>query len=376
MPFPSRHDRYHRIAGGLLTFWAGPDRPQHQRRCHVRIRLRRWCHALKACCSSPTPGLGGGRSSMTSRARTTGWYWPESGVATVGSSLPTCLWSRQGRIRLAQADSACWGFAPTGAAHRWVHRVCSCAGWLAWTRSAWPGRPAGRRDSPGADTVRIWLDRHRHSTLVRDRTADEEQGAASSFDRFRVLCTAEPARHHRCWSSTGRCGAPTCSTSSGGEPGNFRRAHYHPSFAYTGPTDRAWDPRLTSDLMSWIVDRLQNLAGTVDDQAKADLDVDCDQPAMLRDLEQIARVISLRLGQACPSPQACSSQTSDVRYVVPPMFAQYRSVPHGLDPREDASSWADVVTRRDPPAHRTLIPESVYPSARLVISVPTSWPRS
>jgi len=27
---------------------------------------------------------------------------------------------------------------------------------------------------------------------------DEEQGAASSFDRFRVLCTAEPARHHRC----------------------------------------------------------------------------------------------------------------------------------------------------------------------------------
>ena len=70
---------------------------------------------------------------------------------------------------------------------------------------------------------------------------------------------------------------------------------------------------------------------------------------MLRDLEQIARVISLRLGQACPSPQACSSQTSDVRYVVPPMFAQYRSVPHGLDPREDASSWADVVTRRDPP---------------------------
>jgi len=128
--------------------------------------------------------------------------------------------------------------------------------------------------------------------------------------------------------------------------------------------------------MSWIVDRLQNLAGTVDDQAKADLDVDCDQPAMLRDLEQIARVISLRLGQACPSPQACSSQTSDVRYVVPPMFAQYRSVPHGLDPREDASSWADVVTRRDPPAHRTLIPESVYPSARLVISVPTSWPRS
>jgi len=69
--------------------------------------------------------------------------------------------------------------------------------------------------------------------------------------------------------------------------------------------------------MSWIVDRLQNLTGTVDDQAKADLDVDCDQPAMLRDLEQIARVISLRLGQACPSPQACSSQTSDVRYVVP-----------------------------------------------------------
>lgn len=133
----------------------------------------------------------------------------------------------------------------------------------------------------------------------------------------------------------------------GGEPGNFRRAHYHPSFAYTEPTDRAWDQRLTSDPMGWIVDRLRNLAGTVDDQTKAELELDCDQQAVCRDLEQITRVISLRVGEACPSPQACLSQTSDVRYVVPAMFAQYRNVPHGIDPRDDASSWADVVSRRD-----------------------------
>jgi hypothetical protein len=99
--------------------------------------------------------------------------------------------------------------------------------------------------------------------------------------------------------------------------------------------------------MSWIVDRLQDLAGTVDDQARAELDVDCDQQAVLRDLGQITRVISLRLGEACPSPQACLSQTSDVRYVVPAMFAQYRSSPHRTDPRDDAASWADVVSRRD-----------------------------
>ena len=133
----------------------------------------------------------------------------------------------------------------------------------------------------------------------------------------------------------------------GGEPGNFRRAHYHPSFAHTEPTDRAWDQRLTNDPMSWIVDRLQNLAGTVDDRAKAELDLNSDQHAVRRDLEQITRLISLRLGDACPSPQACLSQTSDVRYVVPAMFAQYRSIPPGIDPREDASSWADVVSRRD-----------------------------
>ena len=139
----------------------------------------------------------------------------------------------------------------------------------------------------------------------------------------------------------------------GGEPGNFRRAHYHPSFSYTEPTDRAWDQRLTDDPMRWIVDRLQNLAGTVDDQAMTELDLDSDQPAVHRDLDQITRVILSRLGEACPSPQACVSQTSDVRYVVPPMFAQYRSVPHGIDPREDASSWADVVSRRD----RTLLAE-------------------
>jgi hypothetical protein len=132
----------------------------------------------------------------------------------------------------------------------------------------------------------------------------------------------------------------------GGEPGNFARAHYHPSFAYTEPTDRAWDHRLTNDPMSWIVDRLQNLAETVDDHAKAELDLDADQQAVLGDLEEITRVISLRLGGACPAPQACLSQTSDVRYVVPAMFAQFRSAPHGIDPRDDASSWADVVARR------------------------------
>lgn len=136
----------------------------------------------------------------------------------------------------------------------------------------------------------------------------------------------------------------------GGEPGNFRRAHYHPSFAYTEPTDRAWDQRLTNDPMSWIVDRLQNLAATVeavDDRAEAGLDLDSDQQAVLGDLDEITRVVSLRLGGACPSPQACLSQTSDVRYVVPAMFAQFRSVPHGIDPRDEASSWADVVARRD-----------------------------
>ena len=99
--------------------------------------------------------------------------------------------------------------------------------------------------------------------------------------------------------------------------------------------------------MGWIVDRLRNLAGTVDDQTKAELELDCDQQAVCRDLEQITRVISLRVGEACPSPQACLSQTSDVRYVVPAMFAQYRNVLHGIDPRDDASSWADVVSRRD-----------------------------
>jgi hypothetical protein len=133
----------------------------------------------------------------------------------------------------------------------------------------------------------------------------------------------------------------------GAEPGNFRRAHHHPTFAYTEPTDRVWDHRLTIDPMSWIVDRLQSLAATLDDHAKAELDLGSDQQALLGDLETITGVISRRLGGACPSLQACLSQTSDVRYLVPAMLAQLRGVPHGIDPRHDASSWADVVARRD-----------------------------
>lgn len=216
------------------------------------------------------------------------------------------------------------------------------------TRSAWPPRPASTKGRPSVQIVFAYCS---IAIVVRHwfeiGPQDEEHGC-------RVELRSVPRLVHRGTESASQMlvidralWRADLFDLVGGEPGNFARAHYHPSFAHTEPTDRAWDQRLTNDPMSWIVDRLQNLAGTVDDDAQAELSLDADQQAVLGDLEEITRVISLRLGGACPSPHACLSQTGDVRYVVPAMFAQLRGAAHGIDPRENASSWAEVVARRD-----------------------------
>jgi predicted HD phosphohydrolase len=42
-------------------------------------------------------------------------------------------------------------------------------------------------------------------------------------------------------------------------PGNFARAHYHPSFDGREPTDRHWDPELTRDPVTWLTGQLAHL---------------------------------------------------------------------------------------------------------------------
>jgi predicted HD phosphohydrolase len=48
-------------------------------------------------------------------------------------------------------------------------------------------------------------------------------------------------------------------TFSAAPPGNFARAHYHPSFDGRDPTERHWDPDLTRDPVSWLTGRLADL---------------------------------------------------------------------------------------------------------------------
>jgi len=286
------------------------------------------------------------RARLTSRARAASGRSPESGVAMVESSLPTFVIRRAGSNRPKLTRRA-GEYRPRRRGT--LMSACACARWLARADEV---RVASRPRLEGGTTPVQTVFAYRSIAIVvrhwfEIAPQDEEHGC-------RVELRSVPRLVHRGTESASQMliidralWRADLFDVVGGEPGNFRRAHYHPSFAYTEPTDRVWDQRLTNDPMGWIVDRLQNLAGTVDDQAKAELDLDSDQHAVRRDLEQITRVISLRLGDACPSPQACLSQTSDVRYVVPAMFAQYRRVRHGIDPRDDASSWAGVVSRRD-----------------------------
>lgn len=48
-------------------------------------------------------------------------------------------------------------------------------------------------------------------------------------------------------------------TFSAAPPGNFARAHYHPSFDGRDPAERHWDPDLTRDPVSWLARRLSDL---------------------------------------------------------------------------------------------------------------------
>jgi hypothetical protein len=129
-------------------------------------------------------------------------------------------------------------------------------------------------------------------------------------------------------------------------PGNHRRAHYHPACRYTEPCDRVWDEALSADPRQWIIDRLRNLTETLDERTRTELHLASDQRGVLQDLDAIQQAITRRMGDACRSPQVCVAQTVDVRYVVPAMFSEFRNVGRGIDPREDASTWADVVARR------------------------------
>jgi hypothetical protein len=131
----------------------------------------------------------------------------------------------------------------------------------------------------------------------------------------------------------------------GAAPGNHQRAHYHPTFEYTEPSERVWDQTLAADPPAWAIERLRNLALSVDERTRAELDLGHDQDAVIADLREIEQTIVRRMGSACRSPAQCLSQTHDVRYVVPRMFAEFRPS-EGIDPRDGASTWADVVASR------------------------------
>lgn len=57
----------------------------------------------------------------------------------------------------------------------------------------------------------------------------------------------------------------------GGPPGNFDRAHYHPSFVAGEPVTRRWDPRESGDPVGWAMARLADPAGILEEAGASDL---------------------------------------------------------------------------------------------------------
>ncbi len=54
-------------------------------------------------------------------------------------------------------------------------------------------------------------------------------------------------------------------------PGNFLRAHYHPSFDGLEPSERQWDEALSRDPFGWLAGQLSNLEAIVAGAGAADL---------------------------------------------------------------------------------------------------------
>ena len=136
------------------------------------------------------------RARLTSRARAASGRSPESGVAMVESSLPTFVIRRAGSNRPKLTRRA-GEYRPRRRGT--LMSACACARWLARAdevRVASRPRLEGGT-TPGADSVRIPLDRHRRSTLVRDCTAGRRArvsgrasiGSASCASRNRIGVT-------------------------------------------------------------------------------------------------------------------------------------------------------------------------------------------
>ena len=73
-----------------------------------------------------------------------------------------------------------------------------------------------------------------------------------------------------------------------GEPGNFLRAHYHPSFDGVEPSERRWDASLSADPLGWLVAGLSDLEGVF---AKSSAASFVPEEALRADADALRRVV-------------------------------------------------------------------------------------
>ncbi len=103
-------------------------------------------------------------------------------------------------------------------------------------------------------------------------------------------------------------------------PGTFGVAHFHPHFAGSEPSARAWDPQLTADPYRWLGDQFSRLGCGAGRQPWP---VDPGDAAELKRLAEVVVSLAQQFGpDQCTSARQCYELTRDACDAVQVMLAE------------------------------------------------------
>ncbi len=125
----------------------------------------------------------------------------------------------------------------------------------------------------------------------------------------------------------------------GDEPGNFKRAHFHPEFEGIEPVGRSWDDDLSSDPFGWAEAQLSDYEGLVAKCGGELADGPGEASDVRRNLPEIMAAARRAAGVECRSSSDCLDATRDTTEIIDMMVSMFRGdSPNARDPRLTASA--------------------------------------
>ncbi len=124
----------------------------------------------------------------------------------------------------------------------------------------------------------------------------------------------------------------------GGAPGNFERAHYHPTFDGVEPSDRTWSDQLQVDPFGWAEAQLRDYAALISGCGLELTEPRAEEQDLRTALPDIMAAARRVAGSECTSDGACLAATRDTTEIMDMMGEMFREhlPPERRDPRRAA----------------------------------------